>query len=423
MVVGACLLLLHPLAVTTGYLCIRYGLGNSTVAFSDVALLRWREVRRGFATRQFEEARQAWEAKRYPAAQLAFASGLRNDPDNVDGRLAAARFYTEAGAVSLAVAALEEGFARSPDNRVLAEQLFGLLLATGRSRQALDLLGRLPSDLPETQLLILRGYEVQATLSTEGAPAARRLIQRHPELEKSEAAAPVIARVLWGSKERFKAIELMARHVAGGPDNLAAYADLTAWYLAGGMWDEAEKTAAAACARFPAQMAPRLLRLEVRAERSLRGREWAQEIEQFLADFREVPEAIPQLAQLAGRKGWVELAQALYELGAVRQQNLVLLALANCDALMVRLKFGDALDLLTELEAQTPETATALMHQVRNRQVLCAGAVGDPARTREYARRLAATLRSDPQQFDIAREMFEKYGLTAAVAEFPSRPR
>lgn len=422
-IAGLCLLVLYPVAVTTGYLCIRFGLDNPGIGFADVALLRWREVRRGFATRQFDEARKAWEAQQLQAANLAFASGLRNDPDNQAGRLEAARFLVQAGAIPMAISTLEEGFNRDPGDRTMAEQLFTLLLSMGRDTQALELLRRLPSNLPSAQLLFLRGCEVQATLNVEGPLAARKLLQLHPELERAEAVAPVIAKVWWESRERLKAIEMLAGHLARGAANYPAYAELTGWYLATGMPHEAEKIIAEACGKFPRDLAPRLLRLGVIAERSFQGREWGQELQQFVTDFRGEPAALVQLAQLAGRSGWIDLARTLYELSATRQRDLQLFALAYCDALAVRLRFNDALDVLAEIEAQLPAGATLLLPQVRNRQVLYAGAIGDVARTRDFARRLATTLSSDPQQLEFVRRLFEKRGLKEALAELPSPRR
>jgi hypothetical protein len=419
---GAGLLLLYVLAATGGYIWIRHVLKNEAIGFSDVALLRWKEVRRGVGAQQFAKARADWQAKNYQPAYLAFASGLRNDPENVEGQLAAAKFLLEMGSVPMALKVLEDGFARNPRHRDLSARLFELLLASGRDRRALELLRRAGSaGLAGEHAVALRTHELQATLNADGAAAARQLLERHPELEKTPASLPVVALVLWETKDRLKAVGLLEGHVRSADAAYAAHARLVEWHLALSMTAEAQAVAELAGQRFPSDLAPRTLLIEAVAARSFRGREWVEAIEAYLRDFSGRPQAITQLALLAGRKGWLDLARGLYDLAAVRQHDLRLPALAYGDALVVAGKRKEAQEILAQLEAQVAEGPALFMQQVRQRQVLLAASQGDSANVREFARRMAASLRGDPHQLEAARRQFERKGIAEAVAEFSRR--
>ena len=65
---------------------------NDSFGFLDVAFFRVRQVRHAMAEQQFAQARVALAKKDFRAAYIAFATALRRDPDNVEGRLEAAAF-------------------------------------------------------------------------------------------------------------------------------------------------------------------------------------------------------------------------------------------------------------------------------------------------------------------------------------------
>lgn len=420
--VAAGLLFLYGLGAIGGYIWIRHVLKNETIGLTDVALFRWKEVRRGVAAQQFAKAKAEWTAKNHQAAYLAFASGLRNDPDNAEGQLAASKFLLEVGSVPMALKVLEDGFRRNPHNREIGTRLFDLLLASGRDRRALELLRRAASaGLAGDHAIAFLTYEVQATLNADGGAAARGLLERHPELEKTPASIPTVAQVRWETQERMKAINLLSGHVRAEGASYAAHARLVEWQLSLSMAAEAQETAELAGRRFPADSAPRALLIEAVAARSFRGREWVEAIEAYLKDFSGRPQAVAQLALLAGRKGWVDLARGLYELATLRQQDLRLPALAYSDALAVNGKRREAREVLVQLEAQSAEGPALFMQQMRHRQVLLAASLGDSAGVREHARRMAAALRSDPHQLEAARRQFEKKGIAEAVTELSGR--
>ena len=416
------LLGLYAAGAVAGYIWVRHVRKNDTITFPDVALLRWKEVRRSMAVQQFAKARVEWEAKNYQAAFLAYTFAVNNDPDNIAGRLAAASFLSTAGSTTMALNMLEGGLARAPDDRQLIERTFDLLIASGRDRRALELLHRRSAPVfSDPNGSLLRTYEMQADLNLGDAVAARKLLEKYPELEKNQPSLPVVARVFWETKERLKAIELISAHVRTRPDEYSAYAQLAEWQLAAQMTDDAVRTATQACVKFPGDLAPRVLLIEALAAQSHRGRAWMEAIGAYLKEFGDRPQSITQLAGLAGRKGWVDLSRSLYEFGSLRQPDLGMLAFFYSDALLHTARVKEAQQVLAQIEAQAGESSPAFMNQLRHRQVIAAAALGDSANVREFARRLAATLRNDPDGLEISRRHFQKSGIAEAVAELSTR--
>ena len=411
------LAVLYLLGAGAGYYWIHSIRKNTEVSFLQVALLQFQGIRRGVAVQQFATGKKEWDAKNFQAAYLAFVSGVRNDPDNVPGRLLAVEMLNAAGAGPMSLSLLEDGLARAPDNRQLLERTYGLLTSTGRDQRALELLHRLPAARfagPNGPLL--RTYEALATLNLDGAPAARALLEQHPEMEKFPAAAPVVATIRWESRERLKALELMAAHVRTPAAGLADFTQLAHWQDAAGRPDDALATAGLACERFPKDPAAAVLRVEVLAVKSGRGREGQEAIIAYLGAFGGSPVSLNLLAQLAAGNGWLELTRALYEIGATREADLTVLALCYADALGVNRRYAEARQILVQLEAQGVENAY-LVTSLRQRQVMLAAAQGDRDTTRDAARRLAALLRGSPERLELARRRFASMGIAEAVEE------
>ncbi len=419
---GLALLGLYALGVAAGYIWLHHVRHNVRITVADVALLRVAAVRRGIAAEQFVQARKEWDANNYQAAFLNYTSAVRNDPDDIAGRLDAVKFLTAAGATNQAIGLLDDGLARTRSDRRLLTQTFDLLTASGRDAHALELLsGVLSGELDGPNGPMLQSYQLLATLNSAGAPAARKLLDQRPELPNHRPAVPVVARVLWESAERLRAIGLLAKYVGAEPGGYAPYAQLAGWQKAGGLSAEAIRTAERACAQFPGELPPRILLVEMLSA-STDARAASQAIAAYLRDFSRRPEALTLLAEAAGRNGWVDLARSLYEVCASRQPDLKLLALFYGDALARNSRFQEVRPLLAQLEAQAPETNTAFLIQLRQRQVITAAALNDPDNVREFARRLAALLRSNPEALETARRNFQKMGIAGAVTELAGRP-
>lgn len=422
-VVVAALLAVYVFAAGAGYLWLHVVRKVDQVTLWDVAQFRWKQVRREIAVQQYDQAKRAWTSGDYRAAYLLYASALRNGPDNVAGRLAAADFFVAVGSTRQAIVLLEDGLARMPDEPRLITRTFDLLTAIGRDRRVLELARQQPAaKLSAPSRALLQTYEVQATLATDGLVAARQLLDRYADLRKNPASAPVVARVRWESRDRLAAIETLAGYVEAHPDSLDAAALLADWQAAGGLTGDARATAKRACARFPRDPAARLMLIDALGSAGVpAAREWEQAVASYLADFATQPEAIVRLGNLAGRRGWVSLARGLYETGADRYESLALLALFYSDALAHASRWSEARAMLADLETQISESNAGLLALLRQRQVAAAAAQGDHEAAREYARRLAAALGDDPDELSLRRRQFAQLGITEAVEELTPR--
>lgn len=410
---------LYLAGVVAGYVWLRYSRGFENVGFFQVAFVRVDAIKREVAASQLIDAKKAWDAKNYQVAYVNYISALRRDPANVAGRLEAARFFASMNATGLEINLLEEGLAFTPDNHELNDALFAVLMGTGRTRQVLDLLhGKLAPGLTGPNAGMLQTAELQATLAVNGAPAAKALLDRHPGLRTDPKAAPVVARVLWESGEHTQAIAMIASLVQAQPNVYGLRSLLAGWQQENGQLEDAVKTCLDACQRFPREPAPRALLLEVASDKIYGSPLWQKEILTYLHDFGAQPTAIYRLAEIAGRKGWVELAHTMYELGATRRLDLNIFALYYSDALAKQSRLAEARDVLGQIELQLPETAVAFQTQLRTRQVATAALLGEKENVREFARRLASLVRNDPDALEQYRQLYARTGLVDALAEF-----
>lgn len=407
---------LYGLFVATGYAWINYGLNNRRVTFLQVALFRWKEVRRDMAAQQYAEALAAWKAKDYSAAYTAFSSALRNDSENVELRCTSARFLREAGAAKAAIALLEEGLDHAANDPRLITALLGNLTDSGLNERALELIhGRLATQASGPSRKVLQTYEVLATLSLSGPETARALLERFgSSLRDFPDTAPVAARVLWAARERFAAIEKLDAYLQQGRGSLADYSLLAEWQRAGGLTENARDTVQRACSRFPDRAEARLLLLDTVP---FGTPEWGRALKSYTIDFGASPAALLSLAEQAGRRGWTGLAYALYSVGTSRFSNLGPFALCYADALIVNARFSEAQLVLTQTELQLPDNNERLFERLRDRQVLTAAALGNPNATRDFARRLAILLRGNEEALEEKRRYFARLKIREAVEE------
>jgi predicted Zn-dependent protease len=418
LVAGVACMACYALVVTAGYLWLRDVRKIDQVGFFDVAFLQVKRIRQEMSAQQFAKAQEALAAKDFSIAFVDMSSALHNDPDNVASRVALARLLQSSGAAERAVSLLEEGLGRTPDNQDLIEATLGLLTATGRDGQALKLLrGQLASQFSGPNGTLLRTYEVQASLSAEGPAAARRLLDGYPDLKQTTRSLPMVASVLWAAQNRAGAIEALSTFVKAQPDNFGGYANLASYQQTAGLIADARHTADLACAEFPGEIGARLLRIVMLAPtKSDEIVSWEKEIGSYTMDFGDKPEAVAMLAEISGRKGWVDLARLLYQAAAARQEDIRPLAMYYSDALMYHGQAVEAQRVLAELDRQAPDAGnfSILLWQ---REIVAAAACGDRDDARENARRVASALRRDPDGLEVIRQHFIKLKIPEAVAE------
>jgi hypothetical protein len=415
---AAVLAVLYLLGAAAGFLWLNTVMKNDQIGFLDVALFRWQEVRRGVADKHFAAARRAWQDRNYEAAYLSFTSGLRSDPANLPGRLAAAEFLLAVRAGDLAAGVLESGLAANPNHPQLLDRTLEVLTTTARDARVLELLRRRdPAGASDPMRPVLAMHELRALLNTGAAAEARRKLDAYPELERFPRARPVVARVRWETRDRAGALRTMATHLREPESAYPAFAEMVQWQIGAGQPDLALETALAARAKFPDELPARLLHLEALAAKTARGPEWAEAVRLFLGEFGNRPDSLVALAALAGRLGWLDLARGLYEIAAARFPDLGAFAFAYADALMRNGRFRESDQLLAQIEVQSADASGDFLAKLRQRQVLASAAVGDDSRVREFSRRIAAGSRNDAALIENARRIFHKAGIAAAVEE------
>lgn len=413
---AAGLLLCYAVAVAAGYAWLRFGRDVDQVSLVDVATFDVRGVRRAIAAQHFATGQAQAAAREYQAAYVSFLSGLSNDPDNVDGRLAAVQFLRSIGAQALAFRLLEEGAFRLPGHDGMMAAALGQLMGAGREREALDLIRHGGTNAPRSRKV--RGFEMQAILSVEGPAAAAAFLERNPDLADDPQLAPARAQVLWFAGERERGLDLLAAHVGRGQSPLAEHALLVAWQLAAGQRDAAISTARSALASLPGDANARLLLIETLSVGADGGLPPVAEIETYLREHAGEVEPLAQLSILAGRKGWLAVTELLFQLGASTQADVGLLALCHADALATNARSEEARQVLASLDAQVSnQTSPAFLSQLRSRQVVLAAQAGDVDNVRNFARRLGAGLRGNAEELENFRRQFERLGITAAVVE------
>jgi tetratricopeptide (TPR) repeat protein len=420
--VVAVLVVFYALAVGAAYSWLHFA-RNSHVGVADVALFNMQRVRQAMAREQFDEARADLAAKNYRGAYVAFSSALRRDPDNVAGRIDAAAFFGAVGSTKIRISVLEEGLTRAPEDLQLANLTLSLLTSTGRDHVALELIRKLYGEQATGRnAAMVETYRILATINSGDADGARRLLEQHPEIRTSREALPALAMVLWQLKERGPAIKVLSGLVDGGSAAMADYTQLARWQVAGGLADDAISTARRARAAFPGEKASQLLLIETLADQALSGDEVRTEIESYLKGSSATPEAILALGELAGRKGWLDLARNLYVASSDHLPNLRMLALYYADALAVNSHLDDEEKVLKEIEVQSADAGGYFGIELRRRQVFVAATRGDTEAVREDARELAADLQgSDPDNFENYHRLFTRMGLKEAAAAFDQR--
>ena len=311
----------------------------------------------------------------------------------------------------------------APGNPVLADQTLGILTSTGRDRAAIELIHRLYGDRPsDANAPLVEIYRILANLNIGNVDGAEQELASHPELRRSRSAVPALAFVLWRSRERVEAIDMLSKYVATDSAAFASYAQLAEWQAAGGMADDAAATARRAVEKFPHEIAPRVLAIAMLAVKSPGSPEFQSEGERFVSENADRPEALAALAELAGQKGWVDLARNIYLTGADRQADVHLLALYYADALTNSSRVAEARVVLGQVEAQSEGSGLSFTVQLRRREVLAAAASGDRDAVREHARFLAAAVqRNDPDNIEIYRRFFARLGVKDALGAFPSQ--
>ncbi|HEY9156143.1 MAG TPA: hypothetical protein VIM69_13490 [Opitutaceae bacterium] len=415
---------LYAIGVGGGYFWLQKVKNFPQVGVMDVAMLRWRAIRRNMAKEQFVTAEHDWKEGKIQPAFLSFITAVRNDPDNVEGRIKTADFYIATGSGARAPDLLEEGLKRSSRNRALIERTLDLLTTMGRDREAITVIReRLSDELHGPNRAMLHSYEVLATLNLEGVAAAKNLLAQYPEVNEYPGAAHTRAQIAWESHERMHAIEILTKAIEQEKTVYSNYALLAQYQESAGMNSDARETAFSAVRNIPHEMGSHILLIALLDPKSgADAASWKTAVSNYLTEFGETPGAIPALAEVASRKGWSDFVRGLYQIQLVRGREVRLIALYYADSLATEHRDDDANQVLNDLALQFPDQGPLAL-LLWQRQVEVASALGLDDDAREAARRLGTALSQDPDRLRMVRRRFERMGLKAASVELERMAR
>jgi tetratricopeptide (TPR) repeat protein len=415
---------LYAVGVGCGYFWLQKVKNFPQVGVMDVAMLRWRAIRRDIAKEQFAAAERDWKEEKMQPAFLSFITAVRNDPDNVAGRIKTADFYVATGSAARAPDLLEEGLKRSSRNRALMEKTLDLLTTIGRDREALTVIREMLRDeLNGPNRAMLRSYEVLATLNLDGVAAAKTLLEQHPEVNDYAGSAHTRAQIAWESRDRMHAIEILTTSLQQEKTLYANYALLAQYQESAGMSSDARDTAFAAVRNLPHEMGSHILLIALLDPNSgADAASWKTAVSNYLTEFGDTPGAIPALAEVASRKGWSDFVRGLYQIQLVRGREVRLIGLYYADALVAQNRPDDANQVLSDLALQFPDRGPLAL-LLWQRQVEVASALGLDDDAREAARRLGTALSQDPDRLRMIRRRFDRMGLKDASTELERMAR
>ena len=289
------------------------------VCWTDIAVCtRFGRVQQAVGAKHLANAKEQWTAGEYAKSLFLARAALAKRPEDPDTRIFLASSWHQVGRIDFACRTLEDGLPHDTAAQPVARALLALYLESERHSDVLSLLRvKLPAlrRQPATaDLASFQHAEVQAVLETEGAEAATALAERFPILGELPAAAPLLARIDLACHRPDAALARLHAAVEREPANSTIHDALVDLALQTGRAEEARLAAEHFVEAFPALPAAELRLLEVHATRAGSDRSpWLMSCMRYLARFRQQPAALEQLADLAARRGWSDLAFLLYQ--------------------------------------------------------------------------------------------------------------
>lgn len=297
----------------------KYSRNISEAQWIDIAICtRFGRVQQAVGAHHLALAREHWKNGEFAKGLFLARAATAKRPHDPEARLFLASCWREVGRADYAIRGLEDGLAHDTDALPLSRALIALYLQTGRHRDALTLirvklpaLGRQPA---ADQQVFFQHAEVQCLFETEGAQPAAALAEHCEALGQLPAAAPLLARIALALHQPDAALSRLRDAVGREPTNPAIHDALVDLAMQTGRHEEARAAAERFVGAFPALPAAELRLLEIHGTRAQEARTpWLLSCMRYLARFRQQPAALEQLADLAARHGWSDLAFLLYQ--------------------------------------------------------------------------------------------------------------
>ncbi|MDX2187247.1 MAG: hypothetical protein SFV32_09965 [Opitutaceae bacterium] len=401
-----------------GFLWLKNGRNARSLEFFDVLLLDVRKVKTSIARAHLEDARKSKERQEYQKAYVSYVSALRSDGNNGALRLEVAEFFTSVGSTKQALTVLEQGIQVEGPREEIGLRLLNLLQAQGKDARVIELVrGSFAKEAAGPKGVLFRRHEVEAVLAVEGAAAAKTLLEKHPQVASVDGGPLLVAKIHWAAGERQAAVETLRAAIAADVGSPTLFIFLGDYLDALGYAMDVEQVARQAVERFPTEPSARILLISALRGVNMTGTAaWRAEVEGYVRDFGDRSENLLVLAELGGKKGWVDFTRTVYAGSIASGRFAGMFGLCYSDALLRAGRVADARRVLDELAVQMGEEAMFAKY-LRRRQVVAAAAAGATLAMREHARGLAVLLSGDSAALDSTRRFFLRLGLTEAASE------
>lgn len=380
------------------------------VSWVDVAVLpRFHRVHQAIGDYYFSEAKRLWQQGSYAQSVMTGRAAVLKNPRKLESRLFLADCWILAGRPDEAIRMLKEGLEYQPGDRGLQMKLVAACQAAGRSR---DLLKILRSDFPAHGVRVLNERvfqiaEVEASLDVEGPDSAQALASGYAGFEQDPVAAPTLAKIDWDQNQPEKAFSRLGVARAQAPDNPSVYEAYVEAALRTKNGEEARTASEGFLRAFPNQYLAHLMYLQARGSRKDADlKPWLTEYARVIAQYRESPQALAQLASVAASEGWSDVTWLLYQNSLQEKMTGFPFAVYHVAALVKSKNYAAAESVWRELSVKNSAQTMSATHL----EALVLYGVGRESEALQAVDRLRRDTENAPERRRMLARIFRNFG-------------
>jgi hypothetical protein len=390
--------------------------------------LNWPKHREALGRNYIERGRAALDAQDYASAASFYSAGLARVPRDITARRELATLYLRLGHIQPSINLLQRGLSHALHDLDYLRLTFNLLSETRADAEILELVKRYLPEQPTQNLqhYFLALQAAQAHYQRGNYDAAEKIVHDW-NLTRSSEGEILMARSDWERGYTHLAVARLERARAASPGRDDFSLQLIRFYRDLGRQDSALNEALLRHVTNPHSPGARVDLIYSFHHKNDQVR-YTRELDSYLADYRENPQAITLLAWFAADTGELTLARRLHALAVEQKFPTPVFDLVILQALIFRGDYRAALE-ASELALQSPaaqdQRFAAVLSGLR---ALAAFGVGDPANgelylktflIREHLRASDATLLAERLE-EIGARNQARLVLTTAVSKDPA---
>jgi tetratricopeptide (TPR) repeat protein len=338
---------------------LKYGREYSTITYGQTIFpWRWPERRVTQGNELIERAKTQLGEQRLRDAFYSLRVGVNLSPQNHEGRLLLAQFFTVMGRQDQAIDLMVSGLVGAENNQEYLRSLFQLLLQFQEDQRVREIAERLlpatPEVNPRNQLIAL-AYAT-ALFHRGNYDQAEDTVMAY-DLLRTREGWPLMARIDWERGARTLAIQRLEQLADRSPSEDNIYIMLGSFYREMGMDTKAESIALLRQLMNPDSPAPRIGLMYAFREKGDSER-LNHAIENFFRDFGSNREALWALADYAANTGNPELAERVVESCNVHNLPKDGPTLMMVEATIVSKQYRRGLDMIERLTRDNPRWAS-----------------------------------------------------------------